>query len=145
MESSVTNSHTCTNDYASGDNSLTSAQKKKITQASTKEITAALDSLLPPTSTTAPSQRKGGGGRSCGSRSFGRTGRSLLAILQDAAALAKLKRAHIDVQMDEIFDMRHKRAGVTVMDSIPGFPFYFSLFFGYLPCLKPFQTRNTFC
>lgn len=106
-ESSMINMYSsCTNDDASRDNFLTSAEKKKITRAATKEIIAALDALLPPARIILQPRRGEGRTQSCGAQSFGRTGRSLIAILQDAAAVIKIKRAHVDLQTDSHFGMR---------------------------------------
>jgi len=98
------------------------SEKKKETRAATKEIIAALDALLPPTSTSSQSQRVSDRvkSRSCGSRSLGRTGRSLIAILQDAAALVRHKKARIESQTQKHLEMRQARAKALESARVPG-------------------------
>lgn len=139
MESPWTDARACADDTASGEQSMTLAQKKKITRAAFKNVITALDALLPATNTTSPSQRGCLGSRSCGSRSMGRTGRSLIAILQDATASVKLKKAQIESQTQAYLEMRQERT--KAMKSGRGFTlfFFFSFFFfGHL-----FSTQHT--
>ena len=65
---------------------MSAAQKKKMTRAVTKELITTLDSLLPAVSASRRAESDPDGPlHSCGARALGRTGRSLLSILHDAA------------------------------------------------------------
>ena len=133
MESSSTNAHHAfAENDARGD---TSAQKKKVSRATTKEIIAVLDALLPPTSTSSESKRDCRlGSRSCGARSLGGTGRSLIAILQDAAALVKLKKGQMGLQKHTQTKMSQRRASAHTRGvHFPGLPHAFLVLFVFIP------------
>jgi hypothetical protein len=72
----------------------TAAEKKKFTRAATKELISKLDELLPPVDANVHMNSTV---RSCGSRALGRTGRSLISILQDAAMVVRHKKTVLEM------------------------------------------------
>ena len=98
----------------------TIAQQKKITQAATKEIIAVLDALLLPNSATSLSERGRGRSRSCGLRSLGGSGRSLIKILQDSAALVKHKKSWMGLIHKSRKDVALSRSPLQLMPTDTG-------------------------